>query len=236
MQMALLASVNPNGSGNGQTGRQRRTMKNRLKELMQEKGVTQQQLADLLGVSRPSISYWARGESLTIDTATAICSALGVSLNDLFGIEMRGGEAVIKPNESIRAPGFERIYVQSGQERPLVTGFLDLASSFVYGLLGVNDAKSLQIIPNKDDCMEPTINKHSLVIVDTAQTILAVNGIYCLQAGKDLFIKRVQRNLDGSITLLSDNRLYEPIRVEKDELEGLGVHGKVIHIFNSRSV
>ncbi|MBQ2281544.1 MAG: helix-turn-helix transcriptional regulator [Kiritimatiellae bacterium] len=61
-------------------------MKNlRLKSARAALDISQQQLADMVGVSRQTISSIEKGDyNPTINLCIAICKALGKTLNDLF--------------------------------------------------------------------------------------------------------------------------------------------------------
>ena len=61
-------------------------MKNlRLKSARTEKNLSQQQLADLVGVSRQTINAIEQGDyNLTIRLCISICKALDKTLDDLF--------------------------------------------------------------------------------------------------------------------------------------------------------
>ena len=61
-------------------------MKNlRLKSARAAKDLSQQQLADLIGVSRQTISSIEKGDyNPTIKLCVGICRVLGLTLNDLF--------------------------------------------------------------------------------------------------------------------------------------------------------
>lgn len=61
-------------------------MKNlRLKAARAEKELSQQQLADIVGVSRQTISAIEKGNyNPTVNLCIAICQALDKTLNDLF--------------------------------------------------------------------------------------------------------------------------------------------------------
>lgn len=61
-------------------------MKNlRLKVARTEKDFSQQQLADIVGVSRQTISAIEKGNyNPTVNLCIAICQALDKTLNDLF--------------------------------------------------------------------------------------------------------------------------------------------------------
>ena len=60
-------------------------LKNRLKEARSEKGLSQQQLADLVGVSRNTISSIETGQfNPTAKLALILCIALDKTFEDLF--------------------------------------------------------------------------------------------------------------------------------------------------------
>ena len=56
-----------------------------MREARQQKRMTQQQLADRLGVSRQTINAIENGDyNPTIRLCVGICKTLGLTLNDLF--------------------------------------------------------------------------------------------------------------------------------------------------------
>lgn len=61
--------------------------KERLKELRQEKGLTQKQIADLFGISRISVVYWEQGSEPDYDTLIKLAKFFDVSVDFLLGIE-----------------------------------------------------------------------------------------------------------------------------------------------------
>ena len=73
---------------------------NRLQQLRKEKGYSQEQLANELGISRQAVSKWERAES-SPDTDNLICLArlYGVSLDELLNTE-ESTEDIIKNNNS----------------------------------------------------------------------------------------------------------------------------------------
>ena len=61
----------------------------RIKEVMQEKGITQKRLAEQMGVAEISLSRSLRGNP-TLETLSKIAEALEVDIVDLFERKKRG--------------------------------------------------------------------------------------------------------------------------------------------------
>ena len=60
-------------------------MVTKIKELRTQRGMTQQQLADLVSVSRQTINAIEKGDyNPTIRLCISICRALGKTLDELF--------------------------------------------------------------------------------------------------------------------------------------------------------
>ncbi len=58
-----------------------------IKQLMIERNLSQQQLADILGVNQTSISQWLLGNKKpSYDSILLIYEKFGVTPNELFGI------------------------------------------------------------------------------------------------------------------------------------------------------
>lgn len=60
------------------------TMKTRLKELMQEKGVMSKTLAEKMGISEVSVSALVNGKSNNLETLAKAAQCLGVEMWELF--------------------------------------------------------------------------------------------------------------------------------------------------------
>lgn len=80
--------------------------------------------------------------------------------------------------------------------------------------------------------MEPTILDRAFALVDGNQTRITADGIYCIQSFGQIFLKRVQRNVSGTLTMISDNPRYSPEAIDRDAIDSMTIIGKVIYVFN----
>lgn len=78
---------------------------NRLKELRKEKGLTQQGLADDLGVSKRTYIYWENGESqIKSDKAQQLADYFGVSVAYLLGYSHHRDEYEVRQQLNKKDP------------------------------------------------------------------------------------------------------------------------------------
>jgi phage repressor protein C with HTH and peptisase S24 domain len=80
----------------------------------------------------------------------------------------------------------------------------------------------------RGDSMEPTIMDRAIVLVDTTKRDLVDGRTYSIRAPDGLRVKRIQRQIDGSVLLISDNRArYQPERVPAEDAMRISVLGRV---------
>jgi phage repressor protein C with HTH and peptisase S24 domain len=221
--------------------------KTQLAKLIKGAGLTQDRVAEALGVTRQTVSYWSRTGSLSSRNAAALSNLLKVPIGTLLGdeaeddadgriVRVTGAEPVREGY--IRVPVFDAAGScgGGGVGSDLITGALDLAAWFVRSLPGVVSANHLQVISSTGDSMAPTIEPHAMLLIDAAQNRIGGDGIYCLRIAGDLFIKRVQKNPGGTLTLLSDNPHYPPQPLDAPAVEQTQVLGRVVYAFNGRTI
>lgn len=91
---------------------------------------------------------------------------------------------------------------------------------------------ALALVTGKGDSMDPTFVDGSILVVDTSYTQLKIDGVYVMRREDELFIKRIQRNLDGSFDVISDNPKYK-VQVIRDPLKNnILVLGRVLIAMN----
>jgi putative molybdopterin biosynthesis protein len=78
----------------------------RLRLARQARGLSQQQLANVAGVSRQAISLWESGENdPSLRGAFALASALGMTVEDLFGPGERAAPVAARPVAQLGSEG-----------------------------------------------------------------------------------------------------------------------------------
>ncbi|WP_105169067.1 XRE family transcriptional regulator [Pseudoalteromonas sp. T1lg23B] len=92
------------------------------------------------------------------------------------------------------------------------------------------DKSQLAVVFAKGDSMEPTIHNNNTILVDLSDKKLSEGLIYVVRLGEELYAKRLQQYLDGSVRLISDNKEYVDQHVQPHELEQLEIIGKVVWI------
>ena len=76
-----------------------------IRDIRKESGLTQEQLAEALGVSQRSISRWETGKTMPdYSLLPNICEVLGITVAELLEAERIEGDSVSKKQVSIMAP------------------------------------------------------------------------------------------------------------------------------------
>lgn len=91
-------------------------------------------------------------------------------------------------------------------------------------------AKDLNCVTARGDSMEPTIHSKDTLLVDTSKNNPRDGQIYVIRSGDTLWVKRIQKQIDGSLLLISDNETYPPMSLMLSDHPDIQVIGQVIQI------
>lgn len=93
---------------------------------------------------------------------------------------------------------------------------------FIDSLGGKENLKNIDAINVVGDSMEPTLNSNNIIFIDKTKKDVSRDGIYAFTTNHGLFVKRIQRRVDGKLDVISDNKDY-PIQIlEKKDLKIVG--------------
>lgn len=203
-------------------------LKDRLKELIEDRGITLRALGRKIGTSHVSISKWLSGNQLPSDENL---EALADFFQTTPAFLRYGQEAASPPPSSALQPADSSVLsipvLKEAAEASPQAAFVkmlrvDRAWLYAQAIPTMNP-EALQIISVTGDGMTPLFRRGDLVIVDTAQTDLAAEGVYAIRYSGSVFLKRVQVLPSGSVALISDNTKYQPVEVSSpNEIEVIG--------------
>ena len=212
------------------------TLSERLTSLMYEKGISQAELARLIGIKQPSVFKILSGETRNPKKILEIATALNVDPHWL-----KTGEGDPDPSYRIvevsepQNPNTVRIDILdveasagngaylSPTEQGLLSQEFDL--TFFRQQFGRADAKHLKLITVKGDSMAPTLESGDLLYVDISENYFAADGLYVFTFDGQTSIKRLQK-VGKEMLVISDNPTYKEWTFTQDD--DVFIHGRVI--------
>lgn len=105
---------------------------------------------------------------------------------------------------------------------------LDVPPYFIDMLGGQDNLKNIDAINVVGDSMEPTLNNDNIIFVDKTKNDASRDGIYAFTTIHGLFVKRIQKRVDGNLDIISDNKDYPSQVLSGNDIK---VVGKVISSF-----
>ena len=215
-----------------------KTLADRVRVELSKKRVSQQWLAEQVGVSQQAIAKVVNGETKSPKNILEIATALGV---DPHWLKTGEGEPdsdfvrVVNLHDpaaantvrveilDIEASAGNGTFLTRAEQGLLAQEF-DL--DFFRRQFGRTDAKNLKIIAVKGDSMAPTLESGDLLYVDVAENYFSADGLYVFTFDDHTFIKRLQKR-GREMWAMSDNKeKYEPWQIHTDD--PIYIHGRVV--------
>ncbi|AXR09973.1 XRE family transcriptional regulator [Pseudomonas aeruginosa] len=191
------------------------------------------ELARLSGVPRRTLEYYLTAErDVKSPQLLALARAVGVSLDWLIA-----GEEVVAPQAPELADDGTYAYIplydsrcSSGHgawnERAQILTHLafTLYSLHRKGL----SPSDLACLRNDGDSMTGLIEDDDTIMIDVSRNVLSGEGVYVILLDDHLYAKRLQRQFDGSVHIISHNKEYQVMAVPKDRLAELQIVGRAV--------
>lgn len=208
-----------------------------LRDIKNALNLTQEQLAAALQVNLDRVKSLTSGKAkkLTREETKALVENLHVNpvwLATGEGEMLKTPETIqpsapsgfiLVPHYEVQASAGNGSLVHSEQ----IVDYLAFKADWVRNTLGVTQ-KDLALISVKGDSMEPVLSNEDLILIDMRKSRVEDNAIYVLQLDGTLLVKRIQRKLDGSLHVMSDNPRYEAEIVSAERAPELHVLGRVV--------
>jgi len=204
----------------------------RLKSL--QNNLSNAEFARKIGVKPSTFQRYDEGSLPRIDAAAAIAEACGVSLDWLVGedtarhvAEAAGEDVVSLPRYDIQASAGHGALAGNREIADFMTVSRDWLARYV-----PNGARVV-VIEARGDSMEPTVDDGDLLFVEMGidTDSIAAGGVFVINVGDLVMIKRLQILLNGDLRVSSDNQAYAPETIPAAELEEkVMIHGRVFWV------
>jgi len=217
----------------------------RLKEIRKKLGITQGELASLIGVSETTVWNWENGRREPRSTEiNKLAGVLGVSVSYLLGETDVNHENIKKGSFQpvVEVPVLDASLVACAGKGNHVENIYAKADKTIYlptsdiGVISTDmDKRPFAVVIEGDSMENAGIPDKSMVIINPAEEIydgdivLIAFGIMAQIAIKWIFFKR-----DGSIELRAANPAYPPLIFNKEDIENdmIKIIGKVMYVIN----
>ncbi len=193
----------------------------KLKELRKQKGLTQDKLSKILGVSRTTISMWeSESNQPDNDTLIKLANFFNVSTDYLIGREIS-----TESRKGVKIPVYGR--VAAGIPIDAIEDILD------YEEITEEEARKGEYfaLKIKGRSMEPRIYNGDVVIVRQQSVVDNGDIAIVLINGEEATCKKIKKTPEG-VLLISLNPDYEPMFYSNKDIEQLPVTvlGKVVEL------
>jgi len=205
----------------------------RLKDVLSTDGkngkVFDKDVADALNLTQANFATMKNRSKIPFSNILDFCAIKKISINWLLYNQNPG--SLIDSTDKYWIKYFPDISVSAGggaYENDDNYEEIEVPAYFVEMLGGKQNLKNIEAINVIGDSMEPTLNSNNIIFIDKSIKNENRDGIYAFTTNYGLFVKRVQKRVDGKLDIISDNKDYPLQVMQKDEINILG---KVISSF-----
>ncbi len=188
------------------------------------KKVFDKDVATVLGISQMNFATMKKRDKIPFNELLDFCAKRTLSINWLlYGqspeslVDATNKFYIIKYFNDINASagGGSDVEFEKVEE-------LEIPEQFVCMLGGEKELKNIEAINVSGDSMEPTFSYNDIVFINRTKTDANRGGIFTIRTEGGLFIKRVQKRLDGKLDVISDNSVYDKQTLASTDVEIIG--------------
>jgi DNA-binding Xre family transcriptional regulator len=188
------------------------------------KKIFDKDVAEVLGITQMNFATMKKRDKIPFTELLDFCASRSISINWLlYGqspeslVEATNRFYMVKYFNDVSASaggGSDVDYIEGSE--------LEVPKYFVDKLGGESELKNIEAINISGDSMEPTFSYNDVVFINRSKTNVERGGIFIIRTEGGLFIKRVQKRIDGKIDVISDNDIYTTLTLSANEIEVLG--------------
>ena len=202
-----------------------------ITDLLKERNMTQADLAKAAGVSQQAVQQWCSGYTAPRGkNLLAVCDVLKTSPSFiLFGLDSSANAKIPGAEFDDKFVRISHISISGSfkDDLPPIHS-IKATDSWILAKCPSCDPKKLGLLTAQGNSMMPTIAHLDLVIVDTSAKTIKSDGVYVVSFAGETYIRRIQKQIDGGVLIITDNQQFPPIRLSKDELGEITIKGRCI--------
>ncbi len=188
------------------------------------KKVFDKDVASVLDISQMNFATMKKRNKIPFNELLDFCAKRSISINWLlYGqspeslVEATNKFYMVKyfSDISASAGGGSNIECEEIEE-------LEIPEQFVFMLGGEKELQNIEAINVSGDSMEPTFSYNDIVFINRNKTDINRGGIFTIRTEAGLFIKRVQKRIDGKLDVISDNSIYNTQTLDANQVEVIG--------------
>ncbi|HUH42530.1 MAG TPA: S24 family peptidase [Sulfurimonas sp.] len=181
-------------------------------------------VADILGITQMNFATMKKRNKIPFGELLDFCALKSISINWLlYG---QSPESLVEAtNKFFMIKYFSNVSASAGggaDGEDEDNEIIKIPQEFVVMLGGERELKNIEAINVSGDSMEPTFSYNDIVFINRAKVDLQRGGIFTIRTEAGLFIKRVQKRIDGKIDVISDNPIYSTQTLDQNEIEVIG--------------
>lgn len=192
------------------------------------------ELARLTAIPRRTLEYYLTGQSEPkVARCVDIAKAVGVDIGWLAsgeGDKLKGVSVQFDPEDKYAyVPLYDARCSAGNGSWNEGAKILTMLAFTAYSLRkqGLEPAQ-LSAIRVDGDSMEGMLSDGDTVMINHARRTLEGEAVYVIRLDDHLYAKRLQRQFDGSIHIISENKAYKDMIVPKQQLNELEIVGRVV--------
>ena len=188
------------------------------------KKIFDKDVADILGITQMNFATMKKRNKIPFTELLDFCAKKSLSINwMLYG---QSPESLVEAtNKFYMVKYFNDVNASAGGGSDVECEEieeLEIPEQFVFMLGGERELKNIEAINVSGDSMEPTFSYNDIVFINREKKDLGRGGIFTLRTEAGLFIKRIQKRIDGKIDIISDNEVYSTQTLDPNEVEVIG--------------
>lgn len=210
----------------------------RIEKIMKANGITQEMLAEKIGVTQTTISRICRGEAKRSKYLPDVAAALGVteqwllfgeageSNAEILPIEVSAWDSNTSlPDDQVAVPYFADMSLSAGygamnDSLPYIGQKLWFSKSFLKRRSACFD--KVFCIKVNGDSMSPVFEDGGVVMIDMMSKDIIDGKAYAINYQDADYLKYLRRLPDNKVRVISANPEYEPFDAPIEELQIIG--------------